>query len=423
MTEMDALPRDEAAERIVLGSAMLSAVAAELVIERMNAGQFYQPAHGAIFEAIKALYTAGKPTEPGIVLAYLIERGTALDVGGGPYLHTLVASVATPMTVTSYIEIVRDREIRRRLVAAGSRIHQRAMATSGLSATELAEECAAEVTSIRDYEFGDDVSTPTVAEFLDHQGAEYDWLIPDLLERRDRLVITSSSARSGVGKSTLCRQIAVMSAVGLHPFKGTDLAPLKVLMVDLENPAQMIRRKIRPLWAQARLLDCPVDPTRLWIESRPDGLDLMADQDVSWLLRRVNLINPDLVIIGPLYKLCPRAMNTDDEASPVIAALNRVRAHGAALIVEAHGGHTNPAPRGSSAWRNWPEFGYSLRVVVGDSAPKEHTVDFVEWRGDRDERAWPERLQAGGTWPWSSVDTWTPHDMIREGEGSDGRRW
>jgi replicative DNA helicase len=116
---------------------------------------------------------------------------------------------------------------------------------------------------------------------------------------------------------------------------------------------------------------------------------------------------PDIVMLGPLYRLAPRALQTDDEAAPVIAALNLIRARGSAIILEAHAGHAQGPggrrdlrPRGSSALMGWPEFGYGLRWADDETARQERTVEMVSWRGDRDEREWPEKLTAGGTWPW-----------------------
>jgi hypothetical protein len=47
-------------------------------------------------------------------------------------------------------------------------------------------------------------------------------------------------------------------------------------------------------------------------------------------------------------------------------------------------------------------------------------VDMVSWRGDRDERNWPELLTQGGTWPWRAAapgtsapaESWTPHSAM-----------
>ena len=59
-------------------------------------------------------------------------------------------------------------------------------------------------------------------------------------------------------------------------------------------------------------------------------------------------------------------------------------------------------PRGSSALLGWPEFGYGLRWA-DESTKDRRIVEFVSWRGDRDERAWPSMLAAGGIWPLAAL--------------------
>jgi replicative DNA helicase len=252
------------------------------------------------------------------------------------------------------------------------------------------------------------VTTQTIAEFLDvpAEADSYDWVVPGLLERGDRYVLTGTE---GAGKSTLFRQLAVTLAAGLHPFTQEAIKPQRVLLIDCENGAAHMRRKLRPLVIQADCEGYEVAETNLWIEVRPEGLDLAADKDVSWLLRRIAAIQPDAVMIGPLYRLAPRALNDDSDAAPVIATLNMIRARGACVLLEAHAGHAlgmggrrDLRPRGSSAFLGWPEFGYGIRSSDLDEAKKRRLVDMVPWRGDRDEREWPERLVAGGTWPWSA---------------------
>jgi replicative DNA helicase len=227
--------------------------------------------------------------------------------------------------------------------------------------------------------------------------------------------------------STLFRQFGVTIAAGIHPFDGYEIEPKRVLVVDCENGPAHIRRKIRPLVIQAASVGHPVSDTNLWIEVRPEGLDLAADKDISWLLRRVTAIRPDVVLIGPLYRLAPRALNDDSDAAPVIATLNMIRARGACVGLEAHAGHAlgmggrrDLRPRGSSAFLGWPEFGFGIRSSDLAEAKKVRLVDVVPWRGDRDERNWPERLKAGGEWPWSAYvhfgdaeDAWTPSSSLR----------
>lgn len=400
-------PHDIAAEQAALGAMLLSAAAAAACLSALSPDDFYRPAHQLIFTAIRALIRDGQPADPVTLFAWLEDAGDLRTAGGGPYLHTLIASVPSPAMAPHYARIIRDRAIRRRLLEAGRRIIQLAR-ESDTDAHGLTEHAVREAEAARDAGQADEVTTPTITEFLDvpADADTYDWIVPGLLERGDRLVLTGTE---GAGKSTLFRQLAVMIAAGLHPFDHHQITPQRVLLVDCENGAAHTRRKIRPLVIQAAAEGHPVAEANLWVEVRPEGLDLATDKDVSWLLRRVAAIRPDAVMIGPLYRLAPRALNDDSDAAPVIATLNLIRARGAAVLLEAHAGHAlgfggrrDLRPRGSSAFLGWPEFGYGIRSSDLEEAKMRRLVDMVPWRGDRDERNWPERLVAGGVWPWSA---------------------
>lgn len=418
-------PHDLAAEQAVLGAMMLSAAEVANCRALLDAPDFYRPAHQVIFAAMSAMDGAGRAIDPVTVKDFLEAAGDLRSAGGAMHLHTLIASVPATANAGYYARIVRDKAVRRRLLAAGHRIVQLARSAAE-DAHGLAERAVREAEEVREGGQYDDIATPTIREFLNvpDEADEYDWIVPGLLERGDRFILTGTE---GAGKSTLFRQFGVTIAAGIHPFDGFPIEPKRVLVVDCENGPAHIRRKIRPLVIQAGSLGRPVSDTNLWIEVRPEGLDLAADKDISWLLRRVTAIRPDLVLIGPLYRLAPRALNDDSDAAPVIATLNMIRARGACVGLEAHAGHAlgmggrrDLRPRGSSAFLGWPEFGFGIRSSDLEAAKKHRLVDVVPWRGDRDERNWPERLEAGGQWPWSAYtglgepsDEWTPSSSLR----------
>jgi DnaB-like helicase N terminal domain/AAA domain len=399
-------PHDTAAEQAVLGAMMLSAAEAARCLAALSADDFYRPAHGTVFAAIRAMTREGTPVDAVTVAVRLEADGVIAKVGGAPYLHTLIASVPVVTNAGYYVPAIREKAVRRRLLEAGRRIVQMA-AGPDADAHGLAERAVREAEAVRDAGHAGDVTTPTVAEFLAASSDDtYDWIVPGLLERGDRMILTGAE---GLGKSTLFRQLAVTVSAGIHPFDHHAIEPRRVLVIDCENGPAHVRRKLRPLVIQAESIGRPVDEANLWIEVRPEGLDLAADKDVSWLLRRVAAIVPDVVTIGPLYRLAPRALNDDSDAAPVIATLNMIRARGACVLLEAHSGHAIGAggrrdlrPRGSSVFLGWPEFGYGIRSSDLEEAKMRRLVDMVSFRGDRDEREWPERLVAGGVWPWSA---------------------
>lgn len=416
-------PHDVTAEQAVLGAMMLSPAAAAECRQALTAADFYRGGHQHVFDAITAIMSGGGTADAITVKAQLEADGNLRVAGDAPYLHTLIASVPSVATAVTYAQIVRGYAIRRRLLEAGRRVTQMAR-EDGSDAHGLTERAVREIETVRDSGLGDDFATPDAGEFLDvpDDADAYDWVIPGLLERGDRMVITGTE---GLGKTQLLLQVAVTAAAGIHPFDRKPMTPRRVLYVDCENGASYVRRRLRPLALAAASSGYPVPCAALFIEVRPEGLDLALERDVSRLLRLASVLSPDLVILGPLYRLAPRALNSDDEAAPVIAALNMLRARGACVLLEAHAGHAlgtggtrDLRPRGSSAFLGWPEFGYGLRPAQHPDAKRRRLIDVVPWRGDRDQRDWPEMLAGGGQWPWSAYvpgfgtpgPDWTPHD-------------
>lgn len=112
------------AERQAVGSMLLSASAVWEVIDVLQPADFYQPKHELIVRAAAALAMRSEPTDV-IAVGDELERTGNLQRAGGPaYLHELTGAVLTAANAGYYAEIVKHKAIRRRLVAAGTRIVQ-----------------------------------------------------------------------------------------------------------------------------------------------------------------------------------------------------------------------------------------------------------------------------------------------------------
>ncbi|MGK5558997.1 DUF3987 domain-containing protein, partial [Actinomadura kijaniata] len=137
------LPHNLAAEQHVLGAAMLSPTALAEVRPLLEAGDFYRPAHGEIWNAICALFDGGNPADPLAVGAHLGNRRLG-KVGGAPYLHTLIAGVPVAANAAYYAHIVRDRAYARQVATTGTRLAQLAGSTDhpGELRTAVAAELA-----------------------------------------------------------------------------------------------------------------------------------------------------------------------------------------------------------------------------------------------------------------------------------------
>lgn len=393
MTELTADSRhDRAAERAVLAAMLTSSIARQEARRHITGSDLYEPPHERLWDAMARLDKHGKPVDPVTVLAVVRQERTVTEI-----LPDLLTTPALPDSVGDYAEIVRGWAIRRRIEETATRVRAQAL-NPATNASGFAASVATEFAAIRDTGVDDEVEAVTLGELLAESDDEPDWLIPGLLERRDRLMLTGEE---GLGKSHLLRQIALHAAAGLNPWDVSyRFDPVKVLIFDCENTRSQVRRKLRG--AYDFVCHYGADPTGRVMVENSTRIDVTRDKDLARIHHLLDAQHPDLVVIGPLYRLVPRAIQTDDEAAPLLAALDTIRDRGIALLIEAHAGHAigkggtrDMRPRGSSALLGWPEFGLGMRGIDTDGY-----ADLVQWRGNREERHWPQRLRRGDGFRW-----------------------
>jgi hypothetical protein len=112
-------PHNLEAEEAVLGAVLASGRLLPEVTALLEEADFYRPAHRTIWRAILGLADRGEPTDPVTVLGELEQAGELADVGGGPFLHTLVEAVPTVANAGHYAHLVADTARRRRVIDLG----------------------------------------------------------------------------------------------------------------------------------------------------------------------------------------------------------------------------------------------------------------------------------------------------------------
>lgn len=129
---------DNGAEMAALGAMMLSRDALVEISEILTHRSFYRPIHGQIFDTVVDLDARGEPADAFMVAAALDSASALARIGGGNYLHTLIASVPTAANGTYYARIVADRALSREIQAAGERISH--LASTGRAPTDALQE-------------------------------------------------------------------------------------------------------------------------------------------------------------------------------------------------------------------------------------------------------------------------------------------
>jgi len=219
-------PHNIEAEESVLGSMLLSKDAIAEVLELLHEDDFYRPAHRAVFQSILSLYSHGQAVDA-VTVAELLRRDGALqDIGGAPFLFTLVSGVPTAANAAYYARIVKEAGVLRRLIDVGTRIVQLGFETPQDTerAVDMAESLVYQVAQGRvseDYQSLHQVllETMDVVDQLHNNQREITG-IPTGFDALDRITaglqnsnLIIVAARPGVGKSTLGLDIARNTAV------------------------------------------------------------------------------------------------------------------------------------------------------------------------------------------------------------------
>lgn len=133
------LPRDDAAEKAVLGAILVDQDAISEVADILQPGDFENPAHRCIYEAVLALWSQGEAVDVLAVKAELERRKQLQRAGGLTYLTSLAESVPTAAHVRQYAEQVAHtaklraviRAAQQAILAARDGDLERALAAAG----------------------------------------------------------------------------------------------------------------------------------------------------------------------------------------------------------------------------------------------------------------------------------------------------
>lgn len=400
------------AERSCVAQGLAEPAAVRFAVD-LAPGDFRDARLGQMWGLLQGLVASGSgPTDLLSIIA-AVERRTAEREGlpagkRGPAWPTgagirELAMTVTDKSIAEHAAIVRDHSVRRQIIAeCQALLHQ---AHTDPDSTKLASAGVARFTAVRDRTAdarpADDV---TLLDLL-RMPVAYRWVIEGLLEQGDRMMLTGEE---GGGKSYLIRQILLMAAAGLHPFTGAAIDPIDVMAVDVENSPAQWQRKTARLAAECERWGQRNPAPHVQVHCVP-SLDLTSDRGLGWVHRLLDDHDPKVLAIGPIYRLSRAGVDKEENAMVLLRALETIRERGVALLIEAHAGHGKDKagrremrPRGASAQMGWPEFGLGLVADRKDPA----LFHLERWRGDRDERAWPEtirRYRAGAApqqWPW-----------------------
>ena len=221
------LPQNLEAEQAVLGAILIESSTINQVMEILIAEDFYKEAHRKIYNAMIELDRDNKPIDLLTLFDYLKGSGNLLEeVGESSYLTYLTEIVPATENVSYYAKLVKEKSIIRNLVMAASDIAHRG--NEGVpDIDEFIDRAEHAILDIAQNKIKPSFydSRDLAAKALDtietlHARKELVTGIPTGFEKLDYMTsglqqadLVIVAARPGLGKTSLCLNIAAHAAI------------------------------------------------------------------------------------------------------------------------------------------------------------------------------------------------------------------
>lgn len=372
----------------------------------LSADDFYRPAHQHLWTAMVNLHGRGAPVDLVTITSELRNVGLLETIGGSEALHAFTVSTPAVSRWQHYADLIVVAATGRRLLhACAGAIDQ---AYEGSDPWQVAELLHGELDGLARHSSIPPIDLRTAEEMADlPDDVMPPWVVEHWLRQGDRTILV---AEEGIGKSVLTLQWAMMIAQGINPLWSSHrFLPANTLVIDLENPAYVLRERVRDLRSRIKLSNGGEYHDGLChVWHRRAGIDLRSRRTQRELDAVFAEVQPSLVVLSPLYKAFRKKSREDHEdvAAELQAILDDfIERFGFSLVIEHHAPSGSAKERdlrpfGSSLWLRWPEYG--LALMRDGKAPS--LVKVGRFRGDRVRNAgWPSTLKWGTHWPWEAA--------------------
>jgi hypothetical protein len=151
----------------------------------------------------------------------------------------------------------------------------------------------------------------------------------------------------------MTKHLGFCASQGIHPYTHREMDPIRVLVIDAENPLENLLQVMIPLRETLMKYSTDYDDDRFRVWRRPGGISIRNRRDRTELQREIALHRPDLVVAGPAYKLGvtrQRGESWEEAATEWLEVWDTLRTnYKFALCLEAHTSKSEEMdPQGSS---------------------------------------------------------------------------
>jgi len=333
------IPRDESAEKCILGAILLDQRLIAVASERLEASSFYLPFHQKVFKAMLSLHYKGDDIDP-ILIGGLIGARNGNQAKSVTQITALSHGIPHYDNIDRYIDVVIKKAKRRNLANTASDIVN-AVIGSDDSDDEVIEKATRSILSLA----SNNGLAASSKIFVQKCGNE--WLetptepmrsvCGDLIQQGELVYFF---VPTGSGKSLQAMQLADAAARGeaVHGLR-CDTGPLKTLYFDFELGDPMLHKRYTDPSTHEKYRfseDFARIRTELKEYAKHDNPDIMAA--MTEVIGSQQLDKKLFVVIDNITAIVESGiMETAKDAAPVIRALRRLRdAFDLTMLVIAH---------------------------------------------------------------------------------------
>lgn len=319
-------PHSFDAEANLLGAAMLSADALEILVTQTRPEDFYKPAHGQLARILGEAYAEGWPPDPVSVFDRLERQGLDVVVSRAD-LGEIIGTAPSTSGAPRWAAIVHDHATLRRLLGTGAEITELAytLPEDAHTAVLRAQELLGGVASQNGARNLSTLEVADVAALLD---SELEPEQADFLTRTDGAALFYAGkmhvlqAEPSSGKSWL----ALAAALEVLTIGGA------VVYLDYEDTSKGILGRLLALGAE------PSHVRERFAYAQPAGA--FGPQERAELGKLLDRLNPDLVVIDGVAEALARDGLSEDKASEVVTWIEKLPRYiaktGAAVVMLDH---------------------------------------------------------------------------------------
>lgn len=320
-------PHSIAAEESLLGAALLSTIALEVLATELRPEDFYKPSHIAIAGTLIDAFEQGWPVDA-VTVAEELGRRKLLDTAGGPgALVALQSSTPATSNAARYARIVHDHATLRRLIGSAGEMVELAysLPDDAHGALVRAQEMLGTVADNNGSRAYSTLEVADVAALLEGE------LVPeeaDFLTRDDgrslfyagKMHVLQAEPTSGKSWIALVAALEVLGKGGA------------VVYIDYEDSSRGILGRLLALGAD------PAAVRERFAYVQPAGA--FGPPERAELGRLLDRLNPDLVVIDGVAEALTRDGLSEDRASEVVGWVERlprwIARTGAAVVMLDH---------------------------------------------------------------------------------------